>query len=78
MWTLSADRRTVRQQMPPIALAGLPKPVVVHLDFSAETVDAILERLSVLRAQMLPALQRSCSMEPTSSNAPMATKTRRC
>jgi hypothetical protein len=59
MWTLSADRRTVRQQMPPIPLAGLPKPVVVHLDFTADTVDAMLERLSVLRAQMVPAPQRN-------------------
>ena len=48
-----------RQQMPPIPLAGVPKPVVVHLDFDAETVDAMLERLSVLRAQMLPAPQRN-------------------
>jgi hypothetical protein len=52
-------RPQVRQQMPPIPLAGRPKPVVVHLDFNAETVDAMLERLSVLRAQMLPAPQRN-------------------
>jgi hypothetical protein len=59
MWTLSDDRKTVRQQMPAMRLAGLPKPVVVHVDFDAETVDAILERLSVLRAQMLPAPPRN-------------------
>jgi hypothetical protein len=38
---------------------GIPKPVMVHLDFDAETVDAMLERLSVLRAQMVPAPQRN-------------------
>jgi hypothetical protein len=59
MWTLSADQKTVREQIPPILLAGLPKPVVVHLDFNAETVDAMLERLTVLRAQMLPPPRRN-------------------
>jgi hypothetical protein len=59
MWSLSADRRAVRQLLPPITLAGVANPILVHLDFDAETIDAMLERLSVLRAQMLPAPQRN-------------------
>jgi hypothetical protein len=59
MWTLSDDQTTVRQLLPPISLAGLPKPVVVHLDFNAGTVDAMIERLSVLRSRMLPAPKRN-------------------
>jgi hypothetical protein len=26
MWTLSADRKTVRQAVPPLRLVGFPKP----------------------------------------------------
>ena len=31
-----------------------PTPVNIHLDFDAGTVDEMLDRLTVLRAQMLP------------------------
>ena len=58
-WTLSADQRIVRQQLPPINLPGVAKPVLVHLYFDAQAVDALLERLSVLRSQMQPAPQRN-------------------
>jgi hypothetical protein len=54
LWTLSADRTVIGLQLPPLRLADLPKPLDVHLDFDAETVDAILERLTVLPAQMDP------------------------
>jgi hypothetical protein len=35
---------------------SLPEPLRVHLDFGAEAVDELLDRLTVLRAQMLPPL----------------------
>jgi hypothetical protein len=54
MWRLSPDRRSVRLQLPPLKLAGMKKPVDIHLDFEAETVDQILQRLTELRMQMLP------------------------
>jgi hypothetical protein len=56
MWTLSADRRSVRLALPPLRLAGMPEPLTVYMDFDAEAVDAMLERLSISRSQMLPAL----------------------
>jgi hypothetical protein len=54
LWTLAEDRLTVRLQLPPLPLEGIPEPVKVHLDFDAETVDEILLRLSALRARVLP------------------------
>jgi hypothetical protein len=54
LWRLSTDRRTVRLQLPPLRLADLKKPVEVHLDFEAEAVDEILQRLSELRTHMEP------------------------
>lgn len=54
MWTLSSDRAHVRLQVPPLLLDGFPEPLRIHLDFDTAMVDAILERLTVLRAQMLP------------------------
>jgi hypothetical protein len=55
MWTLNEDRRSVRLSLPPIRLAGVPEPLRVSIDLKADMVDEILHRLSVLRAQMLPA-----------------------
>lgn len=57
MWTLTDDRGSVRLHLPPLIVAGMPKPLRIHLDFDAEMVDEILQRLTVLRPQMLPALQ---------------------
>jgi len=54
MWTLAADRRTVRLELPPARLEGLPEPVKVQFDFDAASVDEMLQRLSELRTQMLP------------------------
>jgi len=54
MWTLRPDRKLVRLHVPDLPVAGVPEPLKVVLDFDAATVDAILDRLSVLRAQMLP------------------------
>ena len=53
LWTLNADRLTVRLALPPLPLADLP-PINVKLDFDAATVDAMIERLAILRGQMLP------------------------
>ena len=54
MWTMSDDLETVRLQLPPLPIDGMPEPLRVHLDFDAEMVDEILQRLTLLRAQMLP------------------------
>jgi hypothetical protein len=56
MWTLSSDRKTVRLALPPLPLAGTAEPIRAVVDFDAETVDAMLERLTILRGQMLPPL----------------------
>ena len=52
----SADRKLVRLTVPPLSLDGIPEPIVIHMNFDAETVDAMLERLSILRSRMLPPL----------------------
>ena len=55
MWQLSADKRSVRMKLPVISVDGLSKPVRVKIDFDAGTIEQIIERLTVLRAKMLPA-----------------------
>ena len=37
-----------------VRLATSTKPIDIHLDFEAEAADEILQRLTALRAQMLP------------------------
>lgn len=54
LWRLSTDRRTIRLQLPPFRLARRKTPIEIHLDFEAEAVDEMLQRLTELRAQMLP------------------------
>jgi hypothetical protein len=56
MWTLNADCKTVRLAVPPLRIVGFPKTLDVFMDFDAESVDAMIERLTVLRSQMLPPL----------------------
>jgi hypothetical protein len=58
MWRLLDDQRTVRFQLPELALEGRREPLSVYLNFDAEAVDEILQRLSELRARMLPPPQR--------------------
>ena len=58
MWTLSADRRSVRLALPPLQMAGA-EPLKVAIDFEATTVDEIINRLTMLRAQMLPPPSRN-------------------
>jgi hypothetical protein len=45
----------VRLSLPPLPIEGLPEPARINIDCDAGTVDQIIERLSVLRAKMLPA-----------------------
>jgi hypothetical protein len=59
MWTLSDDRELVRLALPALPLEGLPEPLRVHLDFGAEAIDEILERLTDLRSQMRPPSNRT-------------------
>ena len=59
MWTLSGDRKSIRMQVPPLRLAGVPKPLSIHLDFDAAIVDELLQRLTVLRSRMVPAPVRN-------------------
>ena len=59
MWTLSADRKTARLALPPLPLAGMREPFRVFMDFDAGTIDATLERLTILRSQMLPPLRKN-------------------
>jgi hypothetical protein len=56
MWTLSAYRKTVRLAVPSLRITGMPEPLAVYMDFDAVTVDAMLERLSILHGKMLPPL----------------------
>ena len=48
------DPDTVRFHLPPLPIEGLPTPLRIHLDLDAETVELILERLTVLYARMRP------------------------
>jgi hypothetical protein len=55
---LRGERRPklVRLTVPPLRLVGMPEPLALYKHFDAKTVDAMLERLSILRSQMLPPL----------------------
>ena len=53
MWTLNADKRSIRLTLPPLQLAGYPKPCP-PLDFETTTVDELFDRLLSLRAAVLP------------------------
>jgi hypothetical protein len=55
MWQLSIDRRSVQMQLPGLPVDCLPQPLTVKIDFDAGTIDQVIGRLTVLRAQMLPA-----------------------
>lgn len=55
MWQLNGDRRSVRMKLPGLPIEGLPQPIKMKIDFDAGVVDQMIERLLVLRAQMLPA-----------------------
>jgi hypothetical protein len=63
MWTLNEDRKAIRLSLPPLRLDGMPEPLMVFMDLDTRTVDEIVNRLTVLRVQMLPAPPK-----PTSRN----------
>jgi hypothetical protein len=54
MWTLNADKKSVRLTLPPLPIAGQAKPLFVVLNFGTATVDEIIDRLLSLRGQMQP------------------------
>jgi len=55
MWTLSNDNETLHLQLPPVSIAGISRPLNLGLNFDAAMVDEIIDRLTLLRSQMLPA-----------------------
>jgi len=59
MWTLAGDCRSVHMTLPSFPVDGMPEPLIVHVEFDTGTIDEMLQRLSVLRAQMLPPLRRN-------------------
>jgi hypothetical protein len=61
MWTLNQDRKTVRFSLPPLRVGSMPEPLMVFMDLDAGTVDEIVDRLTVLRAQMVPAPPKPAS-----------------
>ena len=54
MFTL-VDLETMRFSLPHLRMVGAAEPLRIHLTFDAAAVDDMLERLTVLRAQMQPA-----------------------
>ena len=48
------DRRSVRMTLPPLPVAGLPKPIAVKINLDAGVTEQMIDRLTVLRMQMLP------------------------
>jgi len=60
MWVLSDDRKRVHLDVPP-RLAGVAEPIAIRMHFDQQTVDAIIERLILLRSRMLPVpRKRNC------------------
>ena len=53
MWTLSEDARQICLELPPLRI-DTGEPVRVRMRFDAETIDGIMERLTVLRTRMVP------------------------
>ena len=51
---LADDRRSLRMSLPGLPVDALPKPITVKIDFDAGVIDQMIERLTVLRAKMLP------------------------
>ena len=46
------DRQTVRFNLPPLSMAGAKEALRIHLDFDAESVGMMIERLQELHRQM--------------------------
>jgi hypothetical protein len=58
MCTLSDDRRTMRLRLQQMLLVDSSQPGNVFLDLDAAKVDELIQRISELRAKMLPAPKR--------------------
>ena len=65
MWVLSAVRRSVRLNIPPVRLTGHVMPLHLHVDCDAKAVDQILGRPTGLCSQMEPSPVRSERMSQT-------------
>ena len=46
------DAETVRFNLPPLPIEGVAEPLRIHLDFDADTLQLVLERLTVLYARL--------------------------
>jgi len=59
-WAISCEDegRVARMHLPPLQLAGVRKPVNIYIDMGPEDVEALLQRLAEIRAQMFPPLKR--------------------
>lgn len=53
MWTLSEDARQICLELPPLPI-DTGEPVRVGMRFDADTIDGIMERLTVLRMTVVP------------------------
>ena len=56
--TCEDDGRVARLRLPHLELAGVRKPVNIYMDMGAEDVEALLQRLAEIRAQMFPPARR--------------------
>jgi hypothetical protein len=54
MWRLSNDGSSVCLSLPGLPVEGAPQPVHINIEFDASVVDLIIDRLTMLRAQMKP------------------------
>jgi hypothetical protein len=54
---LTGNYSGTRAALQPMVVAGMREPLLIGLDFDAPTIDAMLERLAILRSQMLPPIR---------------------
>jgi hypothetical protein len=52
MWQLSADGRSICMSLPGLPIEGTFEPLRISVDFDADVVDRMIERLKVLRAHV--------------------------
>lgn len=54
-WIISPEDRTkVRLLVPTLPIAGLPKPLNMHLGFDLEALDETISQLTELRVRLRP------------------------
>ena len=51
LWTLNEDRRSVKLSLPPIPFEGLPEQLRLTVDFEADMVEDMIQRLTEIRAR---------------------------